>query len=447
MRSRPTDTRATPRRWHRREHPARPGAAGRLPDPGAHRARRAAAGVPRHGGHVAEAGRSAGCRAGVLRAAQRRRPPRGALPGRTGHGRLRVGAGSHRRVRRRPGARAGVHPQRHRVAEPGHPRLQLGHREEGARRAAARRGRAVRARARATRSSSPRWSTTPTSCPGRSCATRPAPSCAGSGSTDDGHLDLDRAGHGHHRADPGGVVRAPVEHPGHDQHGGADRGPRQGGRRAGRARRLPVGAAHACGRPGPGRRPHGVLRAQDARADGSGVPLGPHRGARGDAPVHHRRLDDRDGHHGALDLRRPAAALRGGLAQRRPGRRAGRRRAVPRADRDAGHRRPRARADRVRAGRLAEVPGVRIIGPTTAVRRGGAVSFAVDGLHPHDVGQVLDDEGVAVRVGPPLRVAHLPALRRPGHDPRELRRSTTSRSRSMRWSWASARAQQFFGVA
>ena len=48
---------------------------------------------------------------------------------------------------------------------------------------------------------------------------------------------------------------------------------------------------------------------------------------------------------------------------------------------------------------LAEVPGVRIIGPTTAIDRGGAVSFAVDGLHPHDVGQVLDDEGVAVRVG------------------------------------------------
>ena len=48
---------------------------------------------------------------------------------------------------------------------------------------------------------------------------------------------------------------------------------------------------------------------------------------------------------------------------------------------------------------LAEAPGVRIIGPTTATGRGGAVSFTVDGLHPHDVGQVLDDEGIAVRVG------------------------------------------------
>jgi cysteine desulfurase/selenocysteine lyase len=48
---------------------------------------------------------------------------------------------------------------------------------------------------------------------------------------------------------------------------------------------------------------------------------------------------------------------------------------------------------------LTEVPGVRIIGPSTAAGRGGAISFTVEGLHPHDVGQVLDDEGVAVRVG------------------------------------------------
>jgi cysteine desulfurase/selenocysteine lyase len=50
-------------------------------------------------------------------------------------------------------------------------------------------------------------------------------------------------------------------------------------------------------------------------------------------------------------------------------------------------------------GRLDEVGGVRVIGPTTTDDRGGAVSFAVDGIHPHDVGQVLDDRGVAVRVG------------------------------------------------
>ncbi|GGU95517.1 cysteine desulfurase [Streptomyces filipinensis] len=48
---------------------------------------------------------------------------------------------------------------------------------------------------------------------------------------------------------------------------------------------------------------------------------------------------------------------------------------------------------------LAEVPGVRIVGPTGLADRGSAVSFTVDGIHPHDVGQVLDERGVAVRVG------------------------------------------------
>jgi cysteine desulfurase / selenocysteine lyase len=49
--------------------------------------------------------------------------------------------------------------------------------------------------------------------------------------------------------------------------------------------------------------------------------------------------------------------------------------------------------------RLEELPGVRIIGPRDNHERGSAVSFVVDGLHPHDVGQFLDDRGVAVRVG------------------------------------------------
>jgi cysteine desulfurase/selenocysteine lyase len=48
---------------------------------------------------------------------------------------------------------------------------------------------------------------------------------------------------------------------------------------------------------------------------------------------------------------------------------------------------------------LANVPGLRIIGPATTESRGGAVSFVLDGIHPHDVGQLLDESGVAVRVG------------------------------------------------
>ncbi len=42
---------------------------------------------------------------------------------------------------------------------------------------------------------------------------------------------------------------------------------------------------------------------------------------------------------------------------------------------------------------------MRIIGPADAADRGSAVSFAVDGVHPHDVSQVLDDRGIAVRAG------------------------------------------------
>ncbi|GAB1646147.1 cysteine desulfurase [Krasilnikovia sp. MM14-A1259] len=48
---------------------------------------------------------------------------------------------------------------------------------------------------------------------------------------------------------------------------------------------------------------------------------------------------------------------------------------------------------------LADVPGVRVFGPGGPEGRGGTVSFDVQGVHPHDVGQILDDLGVEVRVG------------------------------------------------
>lgn len=48
---------------------------------------------------------------------------------------------------------------------------------------------------------------------------------------------------------------------------------------------------------------------------------------------------------------------------------------------------------------LSGIDGVRIVGPTSMEDRGSPVSFVVDGVHAHDVGQVLDDDGVAVRVG------------------------------------------------
>ena len=47
--------------------------------------------------------------------------------------------------------------------------------------------------------------------------------------------------------------------------------------------------------------------------------------------------------------------------------------------------------------RLAEIPGLRLVG--TAREKAGVVSFVMDGIHPHDLGTVLDQQGVAVRTG------------------------------------------------
>ncbi|MBZ8177821.1 SufS family cysteine desulfurase [Corynebacterium poyangense] len=49
--------------------------------------------------------------------------------------------------------------------------------------------------------------------------------------------------------------------------------------------------------------------------------------------------------------------------------------------------------------KLMAIPGINILGPTDMVQRGGAISFVVDGIHPHDLGQMLDSKGVCVRVG------------------------------------------------
>ncbi|RYE77888.1 MAG: aminotransferase class V-fold PLP-dependent enzyme, partial [Myxococcales bacterium] len=48
---------------------------------------------------------------------------------------------------------------------------------------------------------------------------------------------------------------------------------------------------------------------------------------------------------------------------------------------------------------LATVDGLTVLGPLDASQRGGAVSFEIDGVHPHDVAQLLDSRGVAVRAG------------------------------------------------
>ena len=48
---------------------------------------------------------------------------------------------------------------------------------------------------------------------------------------------------------------------------------------------------------------------------------------------------------------------------------------------------------------LGKLTGVHIVGPTTPENRGSAISFTIDSIHSHDIGQFLDDDGIAVRVG------------------------------------------------
>jgi cysteine desulfurase/selenocysteine lyase len=48
--------------------------------------------------------------------------------------------------------------------------------------------------------------------------------------------------------------------------------------------------------------------------------------------------------------------------------------------------------------RLEEIPGVKVYGPT-AEKKGGVASFTLEGVHPHDIAQILDRDGIAVRAG------------------------------------------------
>ncbi|WP_433633361.1 cysteine desulfurase [Nocardia sp. CA-120079] len=95
---------------------------------------------------------------------------------------------------------------------------------------------------------------------------------------------------------------------------------------------------------------------------------------------------------------------------------------------------------------LAAIAGVRIIGPTENIDRGGAVSFVVEGIHAHDVGQILDDEGVAVRVGhhcawPLMRRLGVPATARASFAVYNTLDEVDQLVAAVR------KAQSFFGVA
>ncbi|MFI6866201.1 cysteine desulfurase [Nocardia sp. NPDC050406] len=101
--------------------------------------------------------------------------------------------------------------------------------------------------------------------------------------------------------------------------------------------------------------------------------------------------------------------------------------------------------DRALAG-LGAIEGVRIVGPTENVDRGGAISFVVEGIHAHDVGQILDDEGVAIRVGhhcawPLMRRLGIPATARASFAVYNTLDEVDALVAAVR------KAQSFFGVA
>jgi len=67
--------------------------------------------------------------------------------------------------------------------------------------------------------------------------------------------------------------------------------------------------------------------------------------------------------------------------------------------------------------RLGDVPGVTVFGPDDAADRGGVISFDLEDVHPHDIGQVLDSYGVAIRTGhhcaqPVMAALNVPATAR-----------------------------------
>ena len=67
--------------------------------------------------------------------------------------------------------------------------------------------------------------------------------------------------------------------------------------------------------------------------------------------------------------------------------------------------------------RLAEVPDLTIYGPTDVAKRGGAISFALGDIHPHDLATIVDQDGVAIRAGhhcarPLMKYLDVPATAR-----------------------------------
>ena len=144
------------------------------------------------------------------------------------------------------------------------------------------------------------------------------------------------------------------------------------------------------------------------------------RAARGHAAVHGRRRDDHPGHHRRLHAQRGAVEVRGGHAADRRGGRVRRRGRLPhgaRAWTPSASTRSRSPGTRSTRSQRRFGDNLTIYGPRDTSVRGGAISFLFEGIHAHDISQVVDEEAVCVRAGhhcakPLMRVLGVPATTR-----------------------------------
>jgi cysteine desulfurase/selenocysteine lyase len=95
--------------------------------------------------------------------------------------------------------------------------------------------------------------------------------------------------------------------------------------------------------------------------------------------------------------------------------------------------------------RLDEVGGVRVIGPRTADERGGVISFEVEGIHPHDVADLVNRENVCIRAGhhcamPLMRRLGVPATARASFGPYNDRSDVDALAGAL------AKAREIFGA-
>ena len=180
---------------------------------------------------------------------------------------------------------------------------------------------------------------------------------------------------------------------------------------------------------------------------GIGVLHGRRELLRGDAALPRRRRHDRHGRARALDLERAALEVRGRhLADGR-----GRRASAPRSTTSPTSAwrtcaRTSSELTAYALERLPEVEGIALFGPPDPDRRGGVVSFALEGMHPHDVAELCDREGVCIRAGhhcaqPLMRALGVPATARASAST-----STTRARTSTGWSTPCTRRREVFAA-